>query len=183
MSEPNDAARLLPPNATALERALVQAAARAADIPVPIPALWNVDTCPAALLPWLAWALAVEVWRSDWPEAVKRQRIRASVNVHRRKGTAASVREVVASFGANLALREWWQQTPPGAPHTFDVTLSIAPNLPQDATFQGDVITAIEQTKPARSHFVFSVAQQLSTAVGVIAATHAVTYARINLME
>lgn len=183
MSDLNDAAALLPPNATALERALVQAAARAAGIPTPLRELWNVDTCPVALLPWLAWALAVEVWRSDWPVAVKRARIRSSVAVHRKKGTVASVREVVNSFGADIALREWWQNTPADAPHTFSVVLTIRPGLPQDATFQGDVITAIDQTKPARSHYTFSVAQALATSVGVVAATRQLAYQRLNLIH
>ena len=42
---------LLPPNATALERALASVIARISDVPVPIGDLWNPARCPAPLLP------------------------------------------------------------------------------------------------------------------------------------
>lgn len=174
---------LLPPNATPLEHALVQTAARAASMPVPIRALWNVETCPVELLPWLAWTLALENWDPSWPENVKRARIRHSINVHRRKGTVASVREVVNSFGGDLALREWWQLSPQGEPHTFDVTLNIAPDLPQDQAFQNDIIQAIEQTKPVRSHFTFSVVQSFMAAIGTVATVRPATLTRLNLIQ
>lgn len=182
MSDPDHATRLLPPSSTPLERALVQAIARAAGIPAPLRQLWDVSTCPVHLLPWLAWALGIEVWRSNWPENVKRARIRASVPVHKSKGSVASVRSVIESFGADMALREWWQTTPPGTPHTFDVTLTIRPSLPQDATFQSDIITAINQTKPVRSHFTFSIAQSAATAVGIAAGLRQLTFQRLHLI-
>jgi P2-related tail formation protein len=59
MAEDPQAGSLLPPNVSGLERALEQASARVGDIPVPIDPLWNPATCPARLLPWLAWALSV----------------------------------------------------------------------------------------------------------------------------
>jgi len=56
-------ANLLPPNATQAERALSQAIV-ARPLPVDITALWDADRCPAALLPWLAWALSVVEWKA-----------------------------------------------------------------------------------------------------------------------
>ena len=47
---------LLPRNATGAERAIEGATARVGAVPTPFRDLWNPDTCPAALLPWLAWA-------------------------------------------------------------------------------------------------------------------------------
>ena len=83
---------LLPPNATAGMRAIEQAAARRlAAIDTPVATLWSPATCPAALLPWLAWAFAVDVWDSAWPEATKRSVIAASLEVHRRKGTRGAL--------------------------------------------------------------------------------------------
>ncbi|MDA3922761.1 MAG: phage tail protein I [Salinisphaera sp.] len=179
----SDSAALLPPNATALERALVDAAARATDIPPPVRELWDVDTCPEPLLPWLAWALNMQTWRASWPVAVKRARIRSAVDVHRRKGTAASVRSVVASFGADISLREWWQTSPKGTPHTFSVVLNIGGSLPQDAGFQQSIAQAIDLTKPVRSQYDLSVTTTSTTSVGVLAASQAITYRRLNLQD
>lgn len=68
-------------------------------IETPITTLWNADTCPVAFLPWLAWALSVEIWDSGWSEDAKRGVIRESIAVHRQKGTVASVKRALAAAG------------------------------------------------------------------------------------
>tara|TARA_R110002167_G_scaffold98718_11_gene259426 strand:+ start:1034 stop:2044 length:1011 start_codon:yes stop_codon:yes gene_type:complete len=93
------AERLLPPSATALELKIEQVTARASEIPVPLAALWNPQTCPAELLPWLAWALSVDEWDAAWADAVKRQVTARSAELHRRKGTVWSVREAIRTAG------------------------------------------------------------------------------------
>lgn len=90
---------LLPSNATPFERALEGAAARISDVPLPIRDVWNVQSCPSALLPWLAWAFDVEEWDSGWPDAVQRAVIAASVAVHKIKGTPASIKQALAVAG------------------------------------------------------------------------------------
>ena len=90
---------LLPSNRTATEVALEAATARAAEVPVPINTLWDPDSCPAEVLPWLAWALSVDTWDPDWPEEVRREVIRQSVEVHRHKGTIGSVRRILQAAG------------------------------------------------------------------------------------
>ena len=91
---------LLPANATPVERAVDGASARLDEIDVPLQDLWSADRCPLALLPWLAWAVGVETWDPDWPEAVKRQVVREAFRVHREKGTPAAVRRVLRQVGA-----------------------------------------------------------------------------------
>ena len=61
------AARLLPGNASELERLAAEALAQIERVPVPIRDLWNPDTCPVALLPYLAWAFSVDRWSQAWP--------------------------------------------------------------------------------------------------------------------
>ncbi len=90
---------LLPPNATPQETAIEAATARIADVPVPNASLWTPATCPAALLPWLAWALSVDEWDGTWPEERQRAVIAASVGVHRRKGTRGAVVAALAAAG------------------------------------------------------------------------------------
>jgi phage tail P2-like protein len=74
--------------------------------------VWSPDDCPLDLLPWLAWGLSLDNWSTDWPESIKRERVRKAIAIARRKGTAESVRSVVASFGGSVAIREWWQSEP-----------------------------------------------------------------------
>ena len=90
---------LLPHNASPQERAIEAATARLADVPVPLRDLWNPETCPAELLPWLAWAFGVDEWESGWTEAAKRAAIRDSVNIHRHKGTVWAIKRVLANAG------------------------------------------------------------------------------------
>jgi len=174
---------LLPPNATPLERALEAATARLSDVPVPLRALVDPDRCPAPLLPYLAWALSIDTWDPDWPDGVKRARVRSAIAIQRRKGTAASVRAVVASFGGAMALREWWQMSPAGQPHTFSVVLSLDGIVTTEATaaYADAVIAEIARTKPARSAFTFSQAITAEGSLGPVGAVRAATFARISL--
>lgn len=95
-----DTPTILPPNATALERALDTAGAAALGaVPMPVGTLWRPESCSAALLPWLAWAYSVDTWEEDWPEKVKRDVIAASIQVHRHKGSVGSVRAALAAAG------------------------------------------------------------------------------------
>ena len=113
---------LLPPSATPFERALEQALARIEDVPVPVDTLWDPHRCPAALLPWLAWAWSVDEWDPDWPEHVKRRVIAAAPEVHRLKGTRAAVERALKAIGVFAEIVEWWQKSPKGQPGTFSVT-------------------------------------------------------------
>lgn len=98
-----DVASLLPNNATGAELALEHSTARVGSVPVPVRDLWNPDTCPADLLPWLAWALSVDEWDAGWPDTAKRETIRQSVLIHRRKGTLAAVQAAVSAAGLGNA--------------------------------------------------------------------------------
>jgi phage tail P2-like protein len=90
---------ILPPNATASERGIEAATERAFDLPVPNGQLWDAATCPAALLPWLAFALSVDEWDAGWTVETKRRVIAASVAIHRRKGTIGAVKAAIATAG------------------------------------------------------------------------------------
>lgn len=174
---------LLPPNATAFERAIEAATARIGDVPAPLRNLWNPATCPLELLPYLAWALSIDAWSSDWPEMVKRRRVAAALQIQRRKGTADSVRTVVESFGGSVAMREWWQTTPRGVPHTFDLVVSldglVGPE--QTAAFADAVIAEVHRAKPVRSVFTFSQALSGRTSFGVVAAVRPALLTRLAL--
>lgn len=174
-------ASLMPPNATALERGLEQAVQTPA-LPVPLRDLWNPDTCPLDLLPWLAWSLAIPDWSSDWSEAVKRARIRSAIEIHRIKGTKASIEAIIAALGGNIVIREWFEQTPPKDPYTFDIVLTASENgQSASADFIQSLIDEVGRTKPARSHFTFTIGAHFSTRPGAVGAMRAATLARLEM--
>lgn len=166
---------LLPRNATTLELAIEGAQARIGDVPTPLRSLWDPETCPVDLLPWLAWALSIDNWSAEWPEDVKRARLASAIEIQRRKGTAKSVRDVVRSYGGTLSLREWWQTTPRGIPHTFSLIISAG-----RAELVDDIIADVTRTKPLRSHFTFTQAVEFGGAIGVAAAARPAIFARLS---
>lgn len=174
--------RLLPRNASALEVAAETAMARLGDVPTPTRDLWDPDTCPSELLPWLAWAMSIDAWRSYWPEHIKRARIAAALEIQRHKGTAESVRTVVEAFGGDLQLREWWQMDPQSVPHTFEMVLTLAGEGGASATaeFVNDVINEVSRTKPVRSHFTFTQGLQATGSIGVLGAVRVANYCRLQ---
>ncbi|NLI26449.1 MAG: phage tail protein I [Acetobacter sp.] len=102
---------ILPDNASPIERAVLCAEiARMALVdPGSIATIWNGDTCPSALLPWLARSVSVDVWDTSWTEAVRRSAVRNSPLIHRMKGTVWAVQRALSQYGISASLTEWWQ--------------------------------------------------------------------------
>lgn len=173
---------LLPPNATELERALeLLLDTRINDIATPLRDIWSAENCPENLLPWLAWALSVDQWSADWPLNVRRARVAAAISIQRIKGTAQSVIDVVASFGGDVIVREWFQFDPPREPHTFDLTVTLGGQSAGAPTseFIDAVIAEVFRTKPVRSHFDFTVAQSARARIGLRVVGRPVIAARV----
>lgn len=168
---------LLPINATAQENALEGATSRLSDVPSPLRDLWNPATCPASLLPWLAWAMSVDEWNPDWTESQKRNVIKASVDVHRHKGTIGAVRRVADSFGFGIAIQEWWQKSPQGTPHTFSLTVS-ADQIPSGSL--ETVIESIRKVKPVRSDFTVDYATGYLAQVNTVVIAQPTIYDRFT---
>ncbi|MGA4210550.1 phage tail protein I [Ralstonia nicotianae] len=118
-------ATLLPPNATPLERRAARAGARIERVPVPLRDLWNPATCPADLLPFLAWSFSVDRWNPAWPLTTKRAVTAASYFVHRRKGTIGALRRAVEPLGYLIRVIEWWQTNPPGPRGSFRLDVGV----------------------------------------------------------
>ena len=164
---------LLPCNASALERSVEQSINRAFHVPVTINRLWNPELCPEPLLPWLAWAFSIDTWDSDWPESVKRTVIANSVSVHRKKGTLGALRRVLNDIGIVVEIQEWFEASSP--PHTFNVTAYVNDNTAPDRdvildpVLYNNVIIAIDNVKPVRSHYDFRVAARFELSLGLAA--------------
>jgi phage tail P2-like protein len=173
---------LLPPASTGLERALNKLVKqRLANLPWYLREVWNPQTCPEHLLPWLAWALSIDSWDATWPVHIKRARIASAIAVQRRKGTVQSVVDVVRSFGGAVRFREWWQTTPPGTPHTFHLNVALGgQEEAPSSTFIDQVIAEVQRTKPVRSHFDFTVAVNARGAIGLRGVARPIVYARLS---
>lgn len=174
---------ILPPNATPVQTALEQAVQVPA-LPAPLRELWNPDTCPVSLLPWLAYALSIPDWSSDWTEAIKRARIKAAIEIHQRKGTKSSVKSIIDVLGGNIAISEWWETTPPGDPHTFKIILSATSGgETASSDFIQSLIDEVTRTKPVRSHFTFTEGIEFAGGVAAAAILRPATFARLSLQS
>ncbi len=142
---------LLPPNATALERALSLAMSMSDRVPVPVRDVWNADTCPPSHLPWLAWAYSVDQWNDSWSPEQKRDVIKRSISVHRRKGTIGAVQDALRAIGIGIRVQEWFNQTPEGDPYTYQLLLTTDQVGISQGALQ-EILQAVEDTKNLRSH-------------------------------
>ena len=119
------AQQLLPNNSTPLELQAAQALAQIQRVPIPLRQLCNPNTCPVAVLPYLAWAFSVDRWDSNWSEATKRAAIRSSRYIHAHKGTIGALRRVVDPLGYLIEVVEWWETVPEGVPGTFALKIGV----------------------------------------------------------
>ncbi|MGK4638360.1 phage tail protein I [Pseudomonas aeruginosa] len=144
---------LLPRNASELERLAAQALADIQRVPIPLRTLCNPDTCPANLLPYLAWAFSVDSWSSAWPESARRGAIRSAFFIHSRKGTIGALRRVVEPLGYLIEVREWWQQAPAGIPGTFELLVGVLETGITEEMYE-ELTWLIDDAKPLTRHLV-----------------------------
>lgn len=143
---------ILPPNATPLQKDIEAASASRlslldADL---LRRINNPEQCPNALLPWLAWAMSVDVWNNDWSAEVQRKVIRESVQVHTQKGTIGALRRALAAFVyAEIRIEEWFEYG--GAPYTFRV-YAVFGEEGLSISEAELIYSTIMQTKNLRSH-------------------------------
>lgn len=164
---------LLPYNATKQERSLAETTARISDVPVVVREVWNPDTCPSNILPWLAWAFSVDDWDSNWTDEQKRRVIKESVYSQRIKGTIGAVTRQLAALGYQIQILEWFQQSPQGTPYTFDVYITSS-QYPLTANDYKKVLEVIDTNKNLRSHMgnaQLIVKSTDKTTVGIVCGT------------
>lgn len=140
---------LLPLSSTQLERAIEAAMVEKTEIP--LRTLYNPDTCPAHLLPWLAWTWSVDRWDTRWTEAVKRSAIRSAFYVHAHKGTIGALRRVVEPLGYLIEVLEWWEMKPKGIPGTFALKVGVLDTgITEEAYLELERL--IDDAKPVSRH-------------------------------
>ncbi|HFS7480434.1 phage tail protein I [Enterobacter quasiroggenkampii] len=142
---------LLPPSAIQQERALEQASSEqitALDTGM-VRKVKDPDTCPAHLLPWLAWEFSVDSWEDAWTEAEKRQVIKDAAYVHQHRGTAGAVRRSLSAVSLPTTVVEWWEDLPRKAPYTFRIEVYSLQEV-DDALYQR-IRRQVDKAKNLRS--------------------------------
>lgn len=147
---------ILPPNLSDLERDLDIAISRIESVNIPIYTLWDPWECPIDVLPYLAWALSVDFWRSDWSEAVKRNVVANAKLIHSKKGTRQAVERAIAGvFGAS-EIKEWFEFEPRKVPGTFVVNAIVGDDGINSRTIS-DLTIAINNAKRKSAHYTLRV--------------------------
>ncbi|ARU88285.1 phage tail protein I [Pseudomonas sp. M30-35] len=147
----NKYSSLMPSNSTALERAAAQALASIERVPIPLRDLWNPNTCPADLLPYLAWAFSVDRWDTNWSVATKRKAIQGAYFIHAHKGTIGALRRVVEPLGYLIEVLEWWETAPPGEPGTFQLVVGVLETGITEEMYT-ELVRLIDDAKPVSRH-------------------------------
>lgn len=174
-------ASILPANLADLERDLDAALSRIGLVEIPISVLWDPWQCPLDVLPYLAWAVSVDMWRTDWSEQTKRRVVAGSLDLHRIKGTRPAVLKALESIGLRAELTEWFEESPKAQPGTFSLIAWANNNLSADqAGFLNEALydqlyTVIDNAKNTRSHYTFKIGAKFGPnplgAASMVAAT------------
>lgn len=162
---------LLPMNATEIERIIESTISR--DLELMTQTLWDPQTCPADLLPWLAWSLSVDQWDAQWPIATQRKVITESANIHRHNGTRKAIVQALASTGLNTQINEWFEHA--GQPFTFELTAWVNDDWENRVLLEprsySMLYKLIDAAKPVRTHFTLNVgmAFEITIVVSLVA--------------
>lgn len=149
MSDDNNQS-LLSPNATKLLKDLEAVSSKSIDLQTLNRFVNNPNLAPANILPWLAWSLSVDDWDENWSIDVRRSVIKASVEVHRQKGTIGALKKALAAFNyQNIKIEEWFNYS--GDPYHFKVSLEIV-DVGFDFSIIGEIERIVKNTKNVRSY-------------------------------
>jgi phage tail P2-like protein len=174
---------LLPPNATALERALDAVEAdRLGTMPVAVGDVWSPARCPADLLPWLAWGVSIDIWDTTWPEQVRRDAIAGAIEEQRRKGTKLAVRKALDRIDPLIGLTEWFEDPANLEPFTFRLDLPDrnTSQVDYDSETIAQLLADISAVKPLRAHVLASYRIYAQAQLGIVSAITFGAFARID---
>lgn len=158
---------LLPVESSPLELAIAEVCSELAALPVPLRDLWNPDTCPLDLLPYLAWAFSVDRWSWDWSEQTKRNVVKSAYFIHRHKGTIGALYRAVEPLGFLIKITEWWQAG--DKPGTFRLEVGVLESGITDEMYR-EVERLINDAKPCSRHLIgltISITVNVSLRMGI----------------
>lgn len=147
-----------------------------------LPALYaQLERLHGKQLDHIAYGWNATVWRDTWPDELKRSIIRNVTREKRVRGTVKAVKEALSSIGSAARIVEWWQTTPKGEPHTFQVIVTQPEHAGTiEAELQEDVIALLDDAKPLRSHYTFTIQRVVRAQLGINATIRPAVYARVK---
>jgi phage tail P2-like protein len=154
----------------------LKAVSEGVDLPL---ILASIDTLSAGVLEHLAAQYDLTAWDSAWPIDTKRAVLKTAIADKRKKGTRGAVQRAIEAVAPLATITEWWQKTPKGAPHTFEIDV-LQDGEAVDAETVADVIAQVNDSKPVRSHFTFSVGQQSEGNMYLSGVIRTIAYARVR---
>ncbi|MDP8173132.1 phage tail protein I [Pasteurella skyensis] len=142
---------LLPVGSSKFEKNASQCLRLALQNPIVIADLINPDKCPLKFLPYLAWAFSVDKWDENWSEQVKRNCIKNSFQIHKKKGTISAIRRVVEPIGYLVELTEWFNATKTMRNGEFSLTIEV-PELGLTKETYNELVRLIDDVRPVSRH-------------------------------
>ena len=142
---------LLPPSATNTEIRLAKARSGLSALAAPLRDIWNPDTCPVSLLPYLAWSRSVDRWDENWTESVKRKVVKDAFYIHQHKGTISAIRRVVEPLGYLIRVIEWWKTN--DEPGTFRLDVGVLDTGITEEMYH-ELERVIADAKPCSRHLI-----------------------------
>ena len=149
---------------------------------VDLPSIYmNLDSLTSERLDHLAAAWDASVWRQGWPVKIKRNVLRNVILEKRKRGTLGAVKAAIETIGSFSEIKEWWQESPKGIPHTFTVTALLGRfDGVLEKELQEDILALIDDAKPVRSHYRFILNVAYSGLLGISGLYRRLTYARVR---
>lgn len=111
--------------------------------------LVNIDEMPGELLDLLAFEKHVDFYQANLPIDQKRNLVKSSISLHRKKGTPAAIQQVFNKLALDSKLKEWFQYG--GEPYYFKIEVNIKYKSVSEETLNS-LIMMINEYKNIRSH-------------------------------
>lgn len=167
------------PNVSAMSEALdVQLQKIAGQVDLPF-IYARLDKLPGAILDHLAKQFNVSPWRDYWSETLKRNVIKSVIATKRKRGTLHAVKKCLEGFGSTSDVIPWYEQTPPGIPGTFKISVVMRDNGLTSVESQEDIKQMIDEVKPLTRHYEIIITQALSGGINVCGCFRTITYTKL----
>lgn len=155
----------------------LKAVSEAVDKPLILAA---IDDLSEGVLEHLAVQYDVTAWNSAWPIETKRAVLKTAIADKRKMGTRGAVQRAIEAVAPIATITEWWQDTGGDMPpHTFKIDL-LQQGSAVDAETQESVISQVNEAKPVRSHFTFTVEQTAESGFYFAGVIRSIAYARVR---
>ncbi|AIN16398.1 phage tail fibers [Yersinia pseudotuberculosis] len=160
-----------------------------AELPLEVLLVYLIDLVKTPLLPLLAeqfHVLGDEGWNLTSTEGQRRELIKKAIEIHRLKGTPWALKEIFRILRVDIKLEEWWQQQPPGQPHTFSLTAWVNDNLiKEEAILNADLYQRlrrmVHEVKPVRAEYQFRIGAGFQGSLMLVNATKPYSVRRISI--